>query len=357
MKIKQKTFLPIIVLIFLCSFFHEKITAQIGGSGTYEFLNLPNSARVAAMGGVNIAVRDSDVNSAFQNPSLMDSAMANQFSVSYVNYFAGIYWGYVAYAMDAGKIGTFDVGMHFINYGDFVGADSAGNITNHFNAGEYDFNIGWGKDIDSNFSVGANLKTIYSSLELYNSVGMAVDLAGTYYNHAREFTLAAVIKNIGTELTTYRPGNHESLPFEMQVGVSKRLKHTPFRFSLTATHLEQLDISYINPKDSINVDPVSGDTTYAKNTLADKIMRHIVIGCEVLVSKNVNLRFAYNYERRKELEIPNQFGLEGFSAGIGIRVSKFNFSYGMAFYSTTGPSNTFTLITNLAEFYTKKNKS
>src|ERR1035438_299467 len=112
MKIKQVNFYLIIVLIFLCSLCNEKSVGQIGGSGTYEFLNLPNSARVAAMGGVNIAVRDSDVNSAFQNPSLLDSTMANQFSVSYVSYFAGIYWGYVAYAMDAGKVGTFDVGMH-----------------------------------------------------------------------------------------------------------------------------------------------------------------------------------------------------------------------------------------------------
>ena len=344
-------------MIVLSTFLEEKSLGQIGGSGTYEFLNLPNSARVAALGGVNIAVKDSDVNSAYQNPSLLDSTMANQFSVSYVSYFAGIYWGYVAYAMDAGKVGTFDVGMHFINYGEFQGTDSAGNLTNRFNAGEYALNIGWGKDIDSNFSVGANFKTIYSSLELYNSLGMAFDIAGTYYDRKHNFTLAAVIKNIGTQLTSYQPGNHEALPFEMQLAMSKQLAHTPFRFSITAMHLEHLDISYINPSDSISVDPVSGDTTYSKNTLADKIMRHIVIGCEVLISKNLNLRLAYNYERRKELTIPNQTGLEGFSAGIGIRVSKFNFSYGMAFYSTAGPSNTFTLITNLAEFYTKKNKS
>src|ERR1700722_4462126 len=110
MIIKRVNLSSIILLIFLCSFLQEKSVAQIGGSGTYEFLNLPNSARVAALGGVNIAVKDSDVNSAFQNPSLLDSTMANQFSVSYVSYFAGIYWGYVGYAMDAGKVGTFDFG-------------------------------------------------------------------------------------------------------------------------------------------------------------------------------------------------------------------------------------------------------
>ena len=354
MKLKQVTFLfvQVVFLLLLCS--HQRIVAQIGGSGTYQFLNLPSSARIAAMGGQNIAVRDSDVNSAFQNPSLLDSVMSNQFSFSYVSYFSGINWGYVAYAFDAGKVGTFGLGMHFINYGDFQGADSIGNLTNHFTAGDYDLNIGWGKNIDTNFSVGANLKTIYSSLELYNSLGMAVDLSGTYFSQKRGLTFAAVIKNIGAQITTYRPGNSESLPFELEMAVSKRLRHTPFRFSLTVRHLEQFDISYINPKDSINVDPVSGDTTYAKNSLGDKIMRHVVVGVEVLISKNINLRFGYNYERRKELSIASTFSGAGFSYGIGIRISKFNFSYGRAVYSLAGPSNHFTLVTNLSEFLSKR---
>ncbi len=353
MKIKQVTFLAIQVLVFLCMSLAQQSRAQIGGSGTYQFLNLPSSARIAAMGGQNIAVRDSDVNSAFQNPSLLDSSMSNQFSISYVSYFSGINWGYVAYAMDAGRAGTFGVSMHFVNYGDFQGTDSVGNLTNHFSAGDYDLNIGWGKVIDTNFSIGANLKTIYSSLEQYNSLGMAVDIAGTYYSKKHEFTLAAVIKNIGAQITTYRPGNRESLPFEVELAMSKRLKHTPFRFSITARHLEQFDISYINPKDSITIDPVSGDTTFAKNTFGDKIMRHVVVGMEVLISKNINLRFGYNYERRKELKIANNFSA-GLSFGIGVRISKFNFSYGYAIYSPVGGSNHFTLVTNLSEFFTKK---
>lgn len=331
----------------------SNVFGQIGGSGTYQFLNLPSSARIASMGGVNIAVKDSDVNSAFQNPALLDSAMDNQFSISYVSFFSGINFGYVGYAFDKGKLGTFGVGLHYINYGDFQGADSVGSPTNSFSAGEYDFNIGWGYNLDSNFSIGANLKSIYSSLEQYNSFGLAVDLAGTYISHKREITIAAVIKNVGKQITTYRPGNKEPLPFEVELALSKHLKHTPFRFSITARHLEQMDISFINPKDSLTVDPVSGDTTISKNTFADKMMRHLIFGVEILISKNVNLRFGYNYERRRELRVDAHPGGAGISYGIGIRVSKFNFSYGRAIYSLAGPSHHFTLVTSLSEFWTK----
>jgi len=340
--------------LMICLSFHQQSFAQIGGASTYQFLNLPSSARTASMGGVNIAVKDSDINSAFQNPSLLDSIMDNQFSVSVVSYFAGINFGYVGYGMDEGKLGTFGIGIHFIRYGDFVGTDSTGALTGSFMAGEYDFNLGWGKKLDSSFSVGANLKTIYSSLGLYNSFGMAVDLSGTYYSPKKGFTAAIVIKNIGSQITTYMPGKREPIPFEIQAAVSKRVPHTPFRFSITGTHLEQFDLSYINPADSITVDPVSGDTTIAKISLADKIMRHVVFGGEILIGKNLSIRLGYNYERRKELEVSTRPATAGMSYGVGLRISKFQLSYGRAIYSLAGPSNHFTLITNLSDFVSKK---
>ncbi|MFN5885727.1 MAG: hypothetical protein ACK445_10335, partial [Bacteroidota bacterium] len=43
---------------------------------------------------------------------------------------------------------------------------------------------------------------------------------------------------LGTQIKTYRAGNNETLPFNLQVGVSKKFAHAPFRFSLVAHNLQ-----------------------------------------------------------------------------------------------------------------------
>src|SRR5690554_7780094 len=49
-----------------------------GGSNTYEFLNLSSSARVAAMGGNQIAVKDDDIFLGIDNPALLNKQMRSE---------------------------------------------------------------------------------------------------------------------------------------------------------------------------------------------------------------------------------------------------------------------------------------
>jgi hypothetical protein len=47
------------------------IDAQRGGENVYSFLKLTNSARVAALGGMNVSINDDDLNLVFHNPALL----------------------------------------------------------------------------------------------------------------------------------------------------------------------------------------------------------------------------------------------------------------------------------------------
>ena len=205
-------------LVFVFLLFNALVGfSQIGGTNTYEFLNIPVSARVGGLGGNVIAVYDNDPTLSFSNPSLLNPEMSGMLTLSYLNYFADINHGYVSYVQDFKKFGTFSGGIRYINYGKFVETDEGGNVLgNNFFASEYAFVLGWGKSIDSSFSVGANLKPIYSNMYLYNSFGMALDLSGTYHNTAKGFTAAVVVKNIGSQLKTYvEGGEKEPLPLEV----------------------------------------------------------------------------------------------------------------------------------------------
>jgi len=326
---------------------------QIGGQSTYEFLNLSSSARLAAMGGKLVPVKDNDLNLVFANPALLTSEMDKQLSFSGVGYFADIKYGYAAYAAEIKKVGMFAAGMHYVNYGDFTETDETGMVLGEFKAAEYSLNISYARPLyDSSFTVGATLKTIYSSLESYTSVGLALDLGANYYFEKQLINLSFVAKNVGRQVKYYTDGNNEPLPFDLQIGVSKKLAKAPFRFSLIAHHLQKFDLTYKDPSQD-EIDPITGETNVEKITFYDKLSRHFIIGAELLLSKNFHIRGSYNFQRRQELGIDTKMSTVGISYGFGFRISKFHISYGRSTYHLAGASNHFTLAANLGEFFTR----
>ena len=84
---------------------------QVGGEGTYRFLDLTTSARSAALGGYQVALDDNDLDLVFHNPALLRDTMRNQLVLNYVDYFSDIKFGYASYAWHLNKIGTVATGI------------------------------------------------------------------------------------------------------------------------------------------------------------------------------------------------------------------------------------------------------
>ena len=349
MKNKQYIFLFLIIL-FLFGNNHSK--AQIGGNSVYKFLNLTSSARTAAMGSNNLAIKDNDVSLVLFNPSLMTRSMHNSLSFSFVDYYTDVNYGFATYARNLNKLGTYAASIQYLNYGQFNYADATGNDSTlgTFGASDLALNLGWGRELDSLFSIGANLKFIYSGFEEYKSYGLAVDVAGSYHNSKNKLTVSLIARNIGSQLKPYTSGNYEPLPFELTMGMSQRLKHLPFRYSILLTNLQKWDLTYYDPNDPDNkTDPFTGETQEQSGfaDFADKAFRHVVIGGEFIPSKFLSFRGGYNYQRRQELGVYNKMGMVGFSWGIGLKVSIFQFDYSRATYHLNGSPNYITLRINL----------
>jgi len=331
--------------------------SQIGGNGTYKFLGYTNSARIAGMGGNFLAINDNDISLTQANPSLINPLMNNHLALSYVNNPGGINYGFVAFAHNFSKVGCFVGSLQFMNFGKFTGADPAGNLTGDFYASEYALNIGWGRQLTPLFSIGANGKLIYSQLETYRSFGIAVDVAGTYTSKDQSFTASLLGRNIGTQLVPYLPGKYEPLPFELQIGMSQKLKHIPLRFSELLTNLQKWDLTYFDPGDPANsTDPITGQVKEKSGAgkIADGVMRHIVVGAELTIAKVLAIRVGYNYQRRQELKLSSKAGLTGFSLGAGLRVKMFSLAYTRASYTAGIPLNYITVGVNLQEFVKKQ---
>ena len=337
-------------LITLLILFCLSGSAQEGGSGVYSFLEIPASARIAALGGTFITVKDNDLNAALQAPSLLNPSMNNSLSLSGVTYVDGVKFGDASYARDFGKYGTYMASMHYASYGEFIQADEFGNIDGTFHTSDYSLTIGGGYQFNPKFSFGAAIKTIYSDYYIYNSFGVALDISATYNDTLNHITSTFVFRNAGIQLKNYIKNNNEPLPAEALIGVSKRLIHTPLRFNLTYRHLEKFDLSYSDPYKLGDVDPLTGEAQVVTINFFNKLSRHFIIGTEILFSKNFQLNVAYNFQRRREMVIDTRPGLVGFSMGIGLKISKFIISYGRGNYHLAGGANHFSITTNLSEF-------
>ena len=343
----------LVITVFLW-LFGQAGMAQKGGESTYSFLGLTNSARVAALGGEVVSIADDDLNLAFHNPALLSAGMHSHLSLNYVDYFAGVNYGYASYSHSAGTLGNFAAGMHYVNYGIFDRTDELGVSHGTFRASEYALNLIYSRSfLDSALTAGVNVKPIFSSLEQYTSFGLAMDLGVTYYLSGSLTTFGLVLKNVGLQLTSYS-GTREALPFEIQAGVTQGLAHAPFRFTVTFQHLERWDLSYTQEDESLSFTE-SVQQSSGFDSFADNLMRHVVLGTEFLLGKNFHIDLGYNYKRRKEMQVNSRPGMVGFSLGFGFRVSKFHMAFGRSSYHLAGGTSHFSLTTNLSEFYRKAN--
>jgi hypothetical protein len=347
-------------LIILLFFSFGVLFAQPGGENTYQFLNLPTSATLAALGGKNISINDKDLAMASQNPALLNYTMHQNLVLNYSDFFADINYGYFSYAQTYKNLGNFAGAIQFINYGHFTETDETGEVLGAFGASEYALNVFWSKSIDSNFTFGINVKPIMSFMERYQSYGIATDFGATYYNKPMQLTAAMVLRNFGTQIITYNKSTREPLPFEVLMGLTHKLHHAPFRVSVTRQQLQMPDMSYesvVNKKttETLIVDTLKSENKTMNNFFdySDKVIRHLIFGVELIPVENFYLRVGYNYQRRQELKIPDRVSMVGFSWGFGVRISKFHLSYGRASYHVAGATNYFSITTNISSFKKK----
>lgn len=340
--------LPILLFLGL------SLSAQIGGEKVYEFLNLAPSARITALGDNLITVRDDDVALAYANPAALHSSMHQQLSFNYNFHLAGISNGYAAFGQHIEKWNTtLHAGIQFINYGSFDTRDAQGNIIGDFKAAEYALNVGAGRTLYERLSVGANLKLVTSQFESYKSFGIVSDWSAMFHDTTRNLNATLLFKNVGGQLTTYRSDNREAIPFEIQLGMSKRLKHLPLRFSIIAHNLQQWNILYDDPNQveaTFLGDVVVGRSSF--DVWTDNFFRHFIFNGEFLFGKkdNFRVRVGYNHLRRAELKVEDLRSLSGFSFGLGMKIKRFRIDYGRGLYHLAGALNHFSISTSFSEF-------
>lgn len=161
---------------------------------------------------------------------------------------------------------------------------------------------------------GVTAKFVSSSLAGYNSIGVAVDLGVNYLNPDLGLSLSAVARNLGGQLKAYED-DFEKLPFDLQLGVSKRLGESPLRFSVTMTRLHDWD---------------------------DKFINHFIFGAEAFLSDNIWLGGGINPRRSDDMKISDGESESshgaGFSLGGGLQLDRFKLQVAYGKYHVSASS-------------------
>ena len=320
--------------------------SQIGGKYVYQFLNLAQSPRQAALGGKTVTVVDFDVNQAFYNPATINPEMHNRLSANYGNYFGEVTYGTAAYAYTYDRhLQTFHAGISYINYGTFEGRDELGNLTSDFTGSEAALSLGYAYNIPwTDLYIGANAKLISSTLESYNSWGAAVDLGFLYIDKPNDINYGFTIRNIGVQITPYAE-TREKLPLSIDAGISQLLENVPIRWHMTFENLQQWNIAFSNPNRAEG--SLDGGTEEEKVSFFNNALRHVILGAELFPDKGFNIRLGYNFRRSEELRIIEQRNFSGISVGFGIRFGKIKFDYSYSRYTVAANSSLFGLMIDL----------
>ncbi len=336
------------------------LPAQVtGGESVYAFLDLPASARMAALRGNLLSVADGDVVLAEANPALLRSVEKGALSFSHAFLPAGIQTGYFAYAHRFEKAGlNAHLGLRYIAYGSFQGRDETGAATEMFKAKETALIVGASRQLYERLSLGVNVKVVSSAFEQYNSWGLLGDLGFFYSDTSRNLHLGLVFRQFGRQLTTYAD-LRERPPYDLRLAVSKRLKYLPFRLTVMYHDLQDWNILYDDPtrkEDQLLLFDESVPQEDKGFAWFDNLARHFTLSGEFLLGKreSLRLRLGYDHQLQREMKVRTYRSLAGFSLGFGLQVKRFRIDYGYAFQHLAGGYHYFTLSTGLRQFGHKK---
>ena len=273
----------------------------------YNFLRLPVSAHAAALGGDNITIIEDDETFIFNNPALLSSVSDKTVNLNYMNYMSGANMASASFNRNIKEKASVAFSAQYIDYGKMKQVDENNVQTGEFSAKDLSFAGYFSYMLTDRLAGGISAKFITSYLGDYNSIALGVDLGLNYYDSDREWSVSAVAKNLGGQLKAYNE-NYEHMPLDVQLGVSKRFVGTPFRVSATVVDLNHLDYKMIN---------------------------HVVVGGEILLTETFWIGGGYNCRRANEMKITGTEGKSsshgaGLSLGAGLNLERFklNLAYG-----------------------------
>lgn len=307
-----------------------------GSSSVFDFLNLPTSSHAMALGGKNLSLIEDDASLIFQNPALMSSVSDKTLNLNFLTYMQGSKAGNISYVQAQGERGTWSAMAQFVGYGDMDETDSEGNIIGTERMLDMNISGGYSYLLSDRWAGGVSGKFLYSYYAGYSSIALAVDLGLNYYNSNKDFSFSVVAANLGGQVSAF--GDiAESLPMDLQLGLSKGLGQLPVRVHLTFYDMFRWSKDYYyNPDGNLNGFQI--------------FLNHINLGADItLYQGRFWLGLGYNFRRGQEMKAGGSSHAAGLTLGAGINIKKLKLGVAYGNYHIGAPTLSFTLAYSFAK--------
>jgi hypothetical protein len=180
---------------------------------------------------------------------------------------------------------------------------------------------------------GVSLKFLRSSYGIYRSSAVAIDAGVTYTDSINGWQAGMTMFNMGGVVQKFQGTEAGTLPFDVRVGISKKLKNAPLQLSATWDHLHQFNLLQDIPANGSSVQ----QTSYG---FADQLLSHLVLSAQLILGGKIECTLGYNFLRRRELNAGTEgTGLNGFSAGMGVVLKRWQFRYSRSYYMAVRSAN------------------
>jgi hypothetical protein len=217
----------------------QQLSGQLNTVTTMvPFLTISPDSRSAAMGDLGVALFDPDANSASWNVANLAFAQNKTgFSLSYAPWLRQLVddvgFSYLSGYSKVGKNAAVSGSFRYFSLGNINFTDYEGNPTGSFNPNEFAFDMGYATRFSDKFSMGVNLRYIYSNLMGsgarsgidYNAgQTIAGDVAMMYRDEIRingrkhKFNVGLNLQNIGGKMTYSSKEKRDFIPINFKLG-------------------------------------------------------------------------------------------------------------------------------------------
>jgi hypothetical protein len=308
------------LILYLAGIIFSQTLCMATDNSAYVFLRNDASARAAALGGSFICIVN-DPNGLFSNPAVVGTLDSRQISFGFFKNIADINAGTASYGQHIEDFGWVGGGIQYVNYGSMTETDELGNPLGTFSASDIALTVGYSNFMYENLTYGINTKLIFSSIADYHSSAFAFDLGFLYTVPEKLLAFGISATNFGRQMSSYID-TREGLPFNISLGISKKLEHLPLLVCFNLHRLNDADLSF---------------TEHLKT---------FSLGGEFTLSSIVKMRVGYNNQRRQDLKLGTSSGMAGFSLGAGILVQGYMIDYAYNSFGAVGATHRISVSTS-----------
>ncbi|MBD3374711.1 PorV/PorQ family protein [candidate division KSB1 bacterium] len=226
---------------------------RVGQAG-WQFLKIPASARQAAVAGVKSGLGSASATTVFNNPAEMVLASGTQLSFTDNSWFADIHNQAFAVSRSFGAIGTFGVGINYVDYGDMIRTDISQmpspnpDVTGteyvdkliseglgSFSANDMALGLSYARQVTDRLSFGSTVRYLRSKIDDLTMDNFSLDVGTTFHTGIKSLRIAMLARNFGPD----------SRFFDFNEKVNRNPTNiklpTQFRFSMAYDLLERVE--------------------------------------------------------------------------------------------------------------------